>query len=79
MYFIDTGINHVEFEGRASWGTIIPRNDVVEDGNGHGTHRVSTIGYRKYEGLPTSPPSKPWVPTEATLANVAGGVLWVAE
>jgi subtilisin family serine protease len=38
VYVVDTGINinHVEFEGRASWGKTIPKNDVDQDGNGHG-------------------------------------------
>ena len=50
VYVIDTGINidHVEFEGRASWGKTIPRNDVDEDGNGHGTHCAGTIASRAY-------------------------------
>lgn len=50
VYVIDTGINinHVEFEGRASWGKTIPQNDVDEDGNGHGTHCAGTIASRKY-------------------------------
>lgn len=47
---VDTGINvdHVEFEGRASWGKTIPKNDVDKDGNGHGTHCAGTIASRKY-------------------------------
>ncbi|KAF7319968.1 hypothetical protein MKEN_00780700 [Mycena kentingensis (nom. inval.)] len=50
VYVVDTGINinHVEFEGRASWGKTIPQNDVDEDGNGHGTHCAGTIASRKY-------------------------------
>lgn len=50
VYIIDTGINvnHVEFEGRASWGKTIPQNDVDEDGNGHGTHCAGTIASAKY-------------------------------
>ncbi|KAJ7647827.1 peptidase S8/S53 domain-containing protein [Roridomyces roridus] len=50
VYVIDTGINvnHVEFEGRASWGKTIPLNDVDEDGNGHGSHCAGTIASRKY-------------------------------
>lgn len=50
VYVIDTGIsiNHVEFEGRASWGKTVPQNDVDQDGNGHGTHCAGTIASRKY-------------------------------
>ncbi|KAJ6593277.1 peptidase S8/S53 domain-containing protein [Mycena capillaripes] len=50
VYVIDTGINinHVEFEGRASWGLTVPENDVDEDGNGHGSHCAGTIASRKY-------------------------------
>lgn len=47
---IDTGTNieHVDFEGRASWGKTIPTNDADEDGNGHGTHCSGTVGGKKY-------------------------------
>lgn len=47
---VDTGINidHVEFEGRASWGKTIPKNDEDKDGNGHGSHCAGTIASRKY-------------------------------
>ncbi|KAG6910443.1 hypothetical protein DXG01_010798 [Tephrocybe rancida] len=50
VYVVDTGINieHVEFEGRASWGKTIPLNDEDVDGNGHGTHCAGTIASRKY-------------------------------
>ncbi|KAI0684846.1 peptidase S8/S53 domain-containing protein [Cytidiella melzeri] len=50
VYVVDTGINvdHVEFEGRASWGKTVPQNDVDQDGNGHGTHCAGTIASRKY-------------------------------
>ncbi|KAF8132084.1 peptidase S8/S53 domain-containing protein [Boletus edulis] len=50
VYIIDTGINvdHVEFEGRASWGKTIPVGDDDVDGNGHGSHCAGTIGSRKY-------------------------------
>ncbi|EIW80493.1 hypothetical protein CONPUDRAFT_82713 [Coniophora puteana RWD-64-598 SS2] len=50
VYVIDTGINveHVEFEGRASWGKTIPTNDVDEDGNGHGSHCAGTIASARY-------------------------------
>ncbi|GES64222.1 serine proteinase [Aspergillus terreus] len=49
-YTIDTGINidHVDFEGRATWGKTIPNNDEDTDGNGHGTHCSGTIAGKKY-------------------------------
>ena len=45
VYVIDTGTNvdHVDFEGRASWGKTIPQGDADEDGNGHGTHCSGTV------------------------------------
>lgn len=50
VYVIDTGTNiqHVDFEGRASWGKTIPSGDPDEDGNGHGTHCSGTIGGKIY-------------------------------
>jgi cerevisin len=50
VYVIDTGTNtdHVDFEGRASWGKTIPLNDEDVDGNGHGTHCSGTIAGKKY-------------------------------
>lgn len=50
VYVVDTGTNidHVDFEGRATWGKTIPRGDADEDGNGHGTHCSGTIAGKKY-------------------------------
>lgn len=50
VYVIDTGTNieHVDFEGRAQWGSTIPSGDPDEDGNGHGTHCSGTIGGKKF-------------------------------
>jgi len=50
VYVVDTGTNidHVDFEGRASWGKTIPANDADEDGNGHGTHCSGTVAGKKY-------------------------------
>ncbi|KAJ9625691.1 proteinase B [Taxawa tesnikishii (nom. ined.)] len=50
VYVIDTGTNidHVDFEGRASWGKTIPQGDQDVDGNGHGTHCSGTVGGKKY-------------------------------
>ncbi|KAK9478662.1 peptidase S8/S53 domain-containing protein [Lipomyces japonicus] len=49
-YVVDTGTNvdHVDFEGRATWGKTIPSGDVDEDGNGHGTHCSGTVAGKKY-------------------------------
>ena len=50
VYIIDTGTNvdHVDFEGRASWGSTIPNGDEDHDGNGHGTHCSGTVAGKKY-------------------------------
>jgi cerevisin len=50
VYVIDTGTNvgHVDFEGRASWGKTIPKDDPDEDGNGHGTHCSGTVAGKKF-------------------------------
>ncbi|KAI9773759.1 MAG: serine protease [Geoglossum umbratile] len=50
VYIVDTGTNieHVDFEGRASWGKTIPENDEDLDGNGHGTHCSGTVAGKKY-------------------------------
>lgn len=50
VYVIDTGTNidHVDFEGRASWGKTIPTGDEDVDGNGHGTHCSGTVAGKKF-------------------------------
>lgn len=50
-YIIDTGImtTHIEFEGRAIWGTDTVDNPSPEtDGNGHGTHVAGTVMSKTY-------------------------------
>ncbi|KAG5985902.1 hypothetical protein E4U52_000801 [Claviceps spartinae] len=84
VYVVDTGINidHVEFEGRASWGKTVPQNDIDEDGNGHGSHCAGTIASRKYgvakkanviaiKVLGTN--------GSGTMSDVIDGVLWAAQ
>ena len=41
-------MEHVDFEGRAEWGTTTPQGDADEDGNGHGTHCSGTVAGKKY-------------------------------
>jgi cerevisin len=50
VYVVDTGTNvdHVDFEGRASWGKTIPAGDEDVDGNGHGTHCSGTVAGKTY-------------------------------
>lgn len=84
VYVIDTGINvkHIEFEGRASWGKTIPKNDVDEDGNGHGTHCAGTIASRKYGVAKAANVIAVKVlgsNGSGTMSDVVGGVAWAAE
>lgn len=82
VYVVDTGINveHVEFEGRASWGKTIPA-DVDEDGNGHGTHCAGTIASRKYGVAKKANVIAVKVlgsNGSGSMSDVVGGVVWAA-
>jgi cerevisin len=84
VYVVDTGINtdHVEFEGRASWGKTI-LNDEDVDGNGHGTHCAGTIASSKYGVAKKANVIAVKVfgsnGSGSTSANVLGGVVWAAN
>ncbi|KAF2203617.1 subtilisin-like protein [Delitschia confertaspora ATCC 74209] len=49
-YVIDTGIfvDHLEFEGRATWLANFAEDGDDTDGAGHGTHVAGTIGSKTY-------------------------------
>ncbi|KAF5320892.1 hypothetical protein D9619_002110 [Psilocybe cf. subviscida] len=84
VYVVDTGINidHVEFEGRATWGKTIPQNDVDEDGNGHGTHCAGTIASRKYGVAKAANVIAVKVlgsNGSGSMSDVVGGVVWAAK
>ena len=84
MYISDDGIsiNHVEFEGCASWDKTIPQNDVDEGGNGHEIHCTSTIGSCKYgiaEAVNLIAVKVLGSNESETMANVVVGVLWTAK
>ncbi|KAF9356073.1 hypothetical protein BGX26_005757 [Mortierella sp. AD094] len=50
VYVIDTGINidHIDFEGRAHWGTNTVPGAPNTDDNGHGTFVAGVIGSRTF-------------------------------
>jgi cerevisin len=50
VFVLDTGVNtsHVDFGGRATWGTTTDDGSSDADGNGHGTHCAGTIAGNTY-------------------------------
>lgn len=50
VYIIDTGIRltHEDFEGRAVWGTTIPKESPDKDDHGHGTHVGGTVAGKRW-------------------------------
>ncbi|KIW51903.1 subtilisin-like protease [Exophiala xenobiotica] len=83
-YVIDTGTNidHVDFEGRASWGKTIPAGDEDIDGNGHGTHCSGTIAGKKFGVAKKANVYAVKVLKSngsGTMSDVVKGVEWAAE
>jgi cerevisin len=83
VYVIDTGVNiqHVDLEGRATWGATIPSGDPDEDGNGHGSHCAGTIAGRKYGVAKKAEPVAVKVLRSngsGTMSDVVQGVEWAS-
>ncbi|ORZ17300.1 peptidase S8/S53 domain-containing protein [Absidia repens] len=83
VYVIDTGINidHVDLEGRASWGSTIPEGDPDEDGNGHGSHCAGTIAGKTYGVAKKAEPVAVKVLRSngsGSMSDVVQGVEWAA-
>ncbi|KAG1219807.1 hypothetical protein G6F35_007185 [Rhizopus arrhizus] len=84
VYVIDTGINvnHVDFEGRASWGKTIPTDDDDQDGNGHGSHCAGTIAGKKYGVAKKAEPVAVKVLKSngsGSMSDVVAGVDWATS
>ncbi|KAG0815361.1 hypothetical protein G6F26_010935 [Rhizopus arrhizus] len=84
VYVIDTGINvdHVDFEGRASWGKTIPTDDNDQDGNGHGSHCAGTIAGKKYGVAKKAEPVAVKVLKSngsGSMSDVVAGVDWATS
>lgn len=83
-YVIDTGVyvDHEDFDGRAKWGTTVPKGDVDEDANGHGTHCAGTIGGTAYGVAKQAEIVAVKVlrsDGSGTMSDVIGGVVYAAH
>ncbi|KAI8086232.1 serine protease [Halteromyces radiatus] len=82
VYVIDTGVNidHVDLEGRATWGATIPSDDDI-DGNGHGSHCAGTIAGKRYGVAKKAEPVAVKVLSSngsGTMSDVVQGVEWAS-
>lgn len=81
IYVIDTGIfiGHQDFEGRAIWGTTIPKESPNDDDQGHGTH-VAGIAAGKQWGVAKKAQLtaiKVFNSTgKGTTDNILAGLIW---
>ncbi|KAH8922782.1 hypothetical protein BT69DRAFT_1350608 [Atractiella rhizophila] len=83
-YIIDTGVNidHVELEGRAEWGKTMPKNDVDQDANGHGSHVAGTVASNRYGVAKSAHIIAVKVlgsNGQGTMSDVIGGVEWAVN
>jgi len=81
-YIIDTGIrtSHVDFGGRATWGTNTTGDGNNTDCNGHGTHVAGTTGGSSYgvaKGVSLVAVKVLGCTGSGTFEGVAAGVDWV--
>ncbi|CDS05321.1 hypothetical protein LRAMOSA07850 [Lichtheimia ramosa] len=83
VFVVDTGINinHVDFEGRASWGATFA-SDGDTDGNGHGSHCAGTIAGRRFGVAKQAMPVAVKVLSaqgSGSNSDVLAGINWVIE
>ena len=83
-YIVDTGIRttHVDFGGRATWGTNTTGDGNDTDCNGHGTHVAGTVGGASYgvaKGVRLVAVKVLNCAGSGTTAGVVSGVDWVTQ
>jgi subtilisin family serine protease len=83
-YIVDTGIRttHVDFGGRAVWGTNTTGDGINSDCHGHGTHVAGTVGGASYgvaKGVALVAVKVLNCAGSGTTSGVVSGVNWVAQ